>query len=115
MRLKRQGVLDTRSYKKLNSVIKHGFKKRCAYGGSGIFDAIANFLTRSFTSSVAKKIASSPLDVGISIAKEGAKKGWKKYRRRCGKEVSHESVNTKIEENFTKIHGTPVATRNVRH
>ena len=30
-------------------VPKHGFKKRYAYGGSGIFDTIANFLTRIFT------------------------------------------------------------------
>ena len=51
-------------------VSKHGFKKRYAYGGSGIFDTIANFLTRIFTSSSAKQIASSALDV----AKEGAKK-----------------------------------------
>ena len=55
-------------------VTKHGFKKRYAYGGSGIFDAIANFLTRIFTSSAAKQIASSALDVGKSIAKEGVKK-----------------------------------------
>ena len=40
-------------------VSKHGFKKRYAYGGSGIFDTIANFLTRIFTSSAAKQIASS--------------------------------------------------------
>ena len=55
-------------------VPKHGFKKRYAYGGSGIFDTIANFLTRIFTSSAAKQIASSALDVGKSVAKEGAKK-----------------------------------------
>ena len=55
-------------------VTKHGFKKRYAYGGSGIFDTIANFLTRMFTSSAAKQIASSALHVGKSIAKEGAKK-----------------------------------------
>ena len=48
--LKRQGVLDTRSYKKLN------------------------FFTRIFTSSAAKQIASSALDVGKSVAKEGAMK-----------------------------------------
>ena len=51
---------------------KHGFKKRYAHGESGIFDTIANFLTRIFTSSAAKQIASSALDVGKSIAKEGA-------------------------------------------
>ena len=55
-------------------VPKHGFKKRYAYGGSGIFDTITNLLTRTFTSSAAKQIASSALDVGKSVAKEGAKK-----------------------------------------
>ena len=55
-------------------VTKHGFKKRYAYGGSGIFDTITNLLTRIFTSSAAKQIASSALDVGKSVAKEGAKK-----------------------------------------
>ena len=55
-------------------VAKRGFKKRYAYGGSGIFDTIANLLTRIFLSSAAKQIASSALDVGKSVAKEGAKK-----------------------------------------
>ena len=55
-------------------VPKHGFEKRYAYGGSGIFDTITNLLTRIFRSSAAKQIASSALDVGKSIAKEGAKK-----------------------------------------
>ena len=45
-------------------VPKHGFEKRYSYGGSGIFDTIANFLTRIFTSSATKQIASSALDVG---------------------------------------------------
>ena len=76
--LKRQGVLDPKSYKKLISNIKicvrHRFKKRYAYGGSEIFDTIANFLTRFFTSSITKQVASSALDVGKSIAKEGEKK-----------------------------------------
>ena len=55
-------------------VAKRGFKKRYAYGGSGIFDTIASLLTRIFTSSAAKQIASSALDVGKSVAKEGARK-----------------------------------------
>ena len=55
-------------------VPKHGFKKRYAYGGSGIFNTIANFLTRMFTSSTAKQIPSSVLNVGKSVAKEGEKK-----------------------------------------
>ena len=47
-------------------VTKHGFtrKKRYAYSGSRTLDTIANFLTRIFTSSAAKQIASSALDVG---------------------------------------------------
>ena len=49
-------------------------KKKYAYGGSGIFDTIANLLTRIFTSSAAKQIAFSALDIGESVAKEGAKK-----------------------------------------
>ena len=79
--LKRQGVLNTKTYKKLNSIIKkmiiitkHVFNKRYAYGGSGIFDTIANFLTRIFMSSAAKQIASSAMDVGKSVAKEGERK-----------------------------------------
>ena len=55
-------------------ITKHGFKKRYAYGGSGILNTIANFLTRIFTSSAAKQIASSALHVGKSLPKEGAKK-----------------------------------------
>ena len=55
-------------------VTKHGFKKRYAYGGSGIIDTITNLLTRIFTSSAAKQIASSALDVGKSVAKEGVRK-----------------------------------------
>ena len=55
-------------------VTKHGFKKRYACGGSGIFDTLASLLTRIFTSSAPKQIAPSALDVGKSVAKEGAKK-----------------------------------------
>ena len=89
-------------------VPKHGFKKRYAYGGSGIFETIANFLTRMFTSSAAKQIVSSALDVGKSVAKEGAKKALEAGKSATvrGEEVSYESVNAKIEENFTKIYGT---------
>ena len=50
-------------------VPKSGLKKD-AYGGSGIIYTIANFLT----SSAAKQIGSSALDVGKSVAKEGARK-----------------------------------------
>ena len=68
-------------------VTKHGFKSRYQYGGSGIFDTIANLLMRIFTSSAAKQIASSAFDVDKSIAKEGVKKsfrGWEKCHCRRG-------------------------------
>ena len=85
---------------------KHGFIKRYQYGRFGIFDTIANLLTRIFTSSAAKQIASSALDVGKSVAKEGAKKALdvgKSAAVDVGKKFSLESINPKIEENFTKI------------
>ena len=37
-------------------VAKRGFKKRYAYGGSGIFDTIASLLTRIFTSGAANRL-----------------------------------------------------------
>ena len=55
-------------------VARHRFKKRYAYGGSGIFDTIANFLMRIFTSSAVRQVASSALSVGKGAAKEGAMK-----------------------------------------
>ena len=77
-------------------VPRHGFNKRYAYGGSGIFDTMANLLMRMFTSSAAKQKASSALDVGKSVAKEGAKKALEAGKSRCRKEVSYESINPKI-------------------
>ena len=38
---------------------RHGFKKRYAYGGSGIFDTITNLLMRMFTSSAASCVKKS--------------------------------------------------------
>ena len=55
-------------------VPKQGFTKRYVYGGSGIFDSITKLLMRIFTSGAAKQLASSALDVGKKVAKEGAKK-----------------------------------------
>ena len=77
-------------------------KKKYAYGGSGIFDTIANFLTRIFTSSTAKQMASSALDVGKSIAKEGVKKALE-----VGKSAAVDAGKKLV----TKIYGT----RNARH
>ena len=46
-------------------VAKRGFKKRYAYGGSGIFDTIASLLTRIFTSGAAGKNVAT--DVGKKL------------------------------------------------
>ena len=95
-------------------VAKRGFKKRYTYGSSGIFDIIANFLTRIFTSSAVKQIASSALDAGKSVAKEGAKKALKVGKSAAvdaGKKLVMKALTPKFEENFTKIYGT----QNARH
>ena len=55
-------------------VPRQGFTRRYAYGGSGVFDSITKLLMRLFTSNAAKQLASSAVDVGKSVAKEGAKK-----------------------------------------
>ena len=53
---------------------KQGFKKSYRYSGSVIFDSITKLLMRLFTSGTAKQLASSALDAGTKVAKEGAKK-----------------------------------------
>ena len=86
-------------------VTKHGFKKRYAYGGSGIFDTITNLLARIFTSSVAKQIASSALDVGKSVAKEGAKKALdvgKSVAVDVGKKLVTKALNPKSKKILQK-------------
>ena len=118
--LKRQGNLDAEAYKKLNSIIKkmivpkHGFKKRYAYGGSGIFDTMVNFLTRMFTSNAAKQIASSSLDVGKSVAKEGAKKALEAGKSAAvdvGKKLVTKALTPKSKK-FLQKHTEP-ATQNI--
>ena len=90
-------------------VNKHGFKKRYAYGGSGIFDTITNLLTRIFTSSAAKQITSSALDVAKSVAKKGAKKALEVGKSTAvdvGKKLVTRAITPKIKENFTKTYTT---------
>ena len=102
-------------------VTKHGFKKRYAYGCSGIFDTIANLLTRIFRSSTAKQIASSAkqiassaLDVGKSVAKEGAKKAldvWKSTAVDVGKKLVTKALtpkSKKILQKYTEPTTQPV-------
>ena len=91
-------------------VPKHGFKKRYAYGGSGIFDTVVNFLTRMFTSSAAKQIASSALDVGKSVAKEGAKKALEVGKSAAvdvGKKLVQKALTPKSKKNLQKYTAPP--------
>ena len=91
-------------------VPKHGFKKRYAYGGSGIFDTMVNFLTRMFTSNAAKQIASSALDVGKSVAKEGAKKALEVGKSAAvdvGKKLVQKALTPKSKKNLQKYTTSP--------
>ena len=86
-------------------VPKHGFKRRYAYGGSGILDTVVNFLTRMFTSNATKQIASSALDVGKSVAKEGAKKALEVGKSAAvdvGKKLVHKALTPKSKKILQK-------------
>ena len=95
-------------------VPKHGFKKSYAYGDSGIFDTMVNFLTRMFTSNAAKQIASSALDVGKSVAKEGAKKALEAGKSAAvdvGKKLVTKALTPKSKKILQKY--TEPATQNI--
>ena len=81
---------------------KHGFKKKYQYGGSGIFDTITNLLTRIFTSSAAKQIASSTLNVGKSVAKEGALEVGKSTAVDVGKKLVVKALTPKSKKILQK-------------
>ena len=94
---------------------KHGFKNRYAYGGSGIFDTIANFLTRMFMSSAAKHIASSALNVGKSVAKERVKKALEAGKSAAvdvGKKIVTKALTPKSKKILQKY--TEPATRDIK-
>ena len=96
-------------------VPKHGFKKSYAYGSSGIFDTMVNFLTRMFTSNAAKQIASSALDVGKSVVKEGAKKALEAGKSAAvdvGKKLIMKALTPKSKKILQK-YTSPPQTRNI--
>ena len=96
-------------------VPKHGFKRRYAYGGSGILDTVVNFLMRMFKSNAAKQIASSTLDVGKSVAKEGAKKALEVGKSAAvdvGKKLVHKALTPKSKKILQK-YATPSQTHNI--
>jgi len=56
-------------------IIKNrGFKRNYTYGGSGMFDTIAQWFTRLFSSNAVKQIASTTVDIGKKAAVEAGKK-----------------------------------------
>jgi len=59
-----------------------GYKKQYVMGGAGIFDSIAKFLVRMFTSDTAKQIAKFALDVGKASAKSAAIDVGKNYSKK---------------------------------
>jgi len=52
------------------TVVKRRYKKQYVFGGAGIFDTVAGFFKKLFTSNAAKQIASTALSVGKDAAKE---------------------------------------------
>ena len=98
-------------------VFKRGFKKRYAYGGSGILDTITSLLTRIFTSGVAKQIASSAMDVGKSVAKEGAKKALeagKSVATDVGKKLVTKALTPKSKKILQKYTTPKPATQDIK-
>ena len=79
-------------------VPKHGFKKRYAYGGSGIFDTMVNFL----------QIASSALDVGAKKALEVGKSAAVDV----GKKLAQKALTPKSKKILQK-YTTPPQTQNI--
>ena len=97
-------------------VAERGFKRGYSYGGSGIFDTIANLLTRIFTSGVAKQIASSAMDVGKSVAKEGAKKALetgKSVATDVGKKLVTKALTPKSKKILQKYTTTKPVTQDI--
>lgn len=79
-----------------------GFKRQYVYGGAGMFDSIAGFITRLFTSNVAsnvaKQITSSALNAGKFVAKEAGKKALN-----IGKTAAVDAGKKFIEKSVTKV------------
>ena len=53
-------------------VPRHGFERKYAFGGSGIFDTVGNIVSGIVASNAAKELASAALDVGKNVAKSTA-------------------------------------------
>ena len=53
-------------------VLRQGFKRSYAFGGTGIFESIVNVVSGIVTSNAAKELANAALDVGKDVAKRTA-------------------------------------------
>ena len=96
-------------------VPKRGFKRKYAYGGSGIFDSITKLLMRLFTSNAAKQLASSTIDMGKNVAKEGAKKALEAGTAAAtdaGKKLVKKALTPKSKKILQKFTAQPT-TRNI--
>ena len=71
-----------------------GFKRQYVYGGAGIFDSIASFFTRLFSSDAARQSASTALDVGKEVGKKAVD---------VGKNVALDTGKKLIEKGVTKV------------
>ncbi len=79
----------------------HGFIRHYAYGGSGIFDSIANFLMKLLSTNTAQAIASTAIDVGKSAAKEVGKVG-KEVAIDAGKKLVQKALTPKSKSIINK-------------
>ena len=89
---------------------KQRFKKSYRYGGSGIFDSITKLLMRLFTSNAAKQLASSALDAGTKVVKEGAKKALEvgaTAEADAGKKLVQKALTPKSKTILEKYSSTP--------
>ena len=96
-------------------VPRQGFTKRYTYGGSGIFDSITKLLMRLFTRNAAKQLASSAIDVGKSVAKEGAKKSFRTGKSAAtdvGKKLVQKALTPKSKKILQKYTTQPT-TQNI--
>jgi copper homeostasis protein CutC len=75
-----------------------GFKRQYVYGGAGLFDSVASFFTRLFTSSAAKQLASTALDAGKSAAKDVGRKALD-----VGKNAAINAGKKLIEKGVTRV------------
>ena len=95
-------------------VPKHGFKKKVRVRWFGNIGYHRKLLTRICTSSAAKQIASSALDVSKSVAKEGAKKALevgKSAAVDAGKKLVTKALTPKSKKILQKY--TEPATRDI--